>query len=430
MKGVKVSFYSSLVVLLCAFVITDCTRKKENAPAPVPEVANPEMLEDPTALLETLTKFSSPIVTNLKEESDVIQLGDFNEDGKSDLAAVHRRMDFNGSENGLSDDDLATAVSLYLGDGKGGFVEKAPMLLVGKTGNGTLRGRADMRTADLNQDGHLDLVAVSPISNDVVVWFGDGKAGFQKIFSQKDGIGPNRITVFLNPKTKSYEFAIVNGDTGTLVTYRVSQDKKKIEKGVTVSDLPDADEIASGDFNGDGLFDLGVASQDKKYVALAFCRSDGTYEVQKVATDSGPISLLTYDLNGDGSSELFYGTNQAGSNTESSGLHVIQGGKKSSKPSVQQLAQAAGFVTDIIMHDLNSDGVPDLLYSEGSSIRVGLNSKKKKGSFTFLIGTINDLDISSSLERLVQGDVNGDGMPDLVGTDDEGERISTYLTQK
>ena len=85
--------------------------------------------------------------------------GDFNGDGKLDLAV---------SNNDGSSPNLA----ILLGNGDGTF--GAPK--VTSTGGGSLSWIA---AADLNKDGHLDLIAVDNTNQDIAIFLGKGDGTFQ-----------------------------------------------------------------------------------------------------------------------------------------------------------------------------------------------------------------------------------------------------------
>jgi hypothetical protein len=86
---------------------------------------------------------------------------DFNGDGLLDLAGSAR---------------TAGEISVFLGDGKGGFTIVAPLRL----NQDIIALAAD----DFDRDGKMDLALVSASHSSVVMLQGDGKGGFSS-FSQR-----------------------------------------------------------------------------------------------------------------------------------------------------------------------------------------------------------------------------------------------------
>lgn len=82
--------------------------------------------------------------------------GDFNDDGRRDLAVVNR-------DSG--------SVTILLGDGVGGFSSTSELLTPGAQ-------PVDLAVADLDQDGDLDLAVIDPATAQVATLLNDGNGGF------------------------------------------------------------------------------------------------------------------------------------------------------------------------------------------------------------------------------------------------------------
>src|SRR5437868_5495939 len=183
-------------------------------------------------------------------------LGDINGDGNLDLA--------------LTDHD-SYAVTVLLGDGKGGFAP-APGSPVA-TKQGRHPHTHGLALADVNRDGKLDLITANNDDNDVAVLLGDGKGGFTPAPGSPFAVGPS-----------PYPLAVgdVNGD-GSLDI--VAPNSKPGERTVTVllgdgkggfrpakgSPFPTAGQayyVALGDVNGDGKPDLVVPHNDDGRVTV------------------------------------------------------------------------------------------------------------------------------------------------------------------
>ncbi len=118
--------------------------------------------------------FGTPTIFAVGDyQSDFINTGDFNKDGKLDLVVASR-----GSESSMNP-TLRGSVSVLLGDGKGSF--GTPTIYAA----GWRTSRVDV--ADFNNDGKLDLVTIGSASN-ISILYGDGKGSFSSPFSNINGV--------------------------------------------------------------------------------------------------------------------------------------------------------------------------------------------------------------------------------------------------
>ena len=206
--------------------------------------------------------------------------GDFNGDGRTDLAVANQ-----DSKN----------VSILLGKGDGTFqnqgtyaVGSSPYALV---------------TGDFNGDGRTDLAVANSDDKNVSILLGKGDGTFQNqgtypvgsypialVTGDFNGDGRTDLAV-ANSYDNDVSILLGNGD-GTFqnqVTY-------------TVGSSPDA--LVTGDFNGDGRTDLAVANSGSNDVSILLGNGDGTF------TDPGQFATtphstpLVADVNGDGTDDV------------------------------------------------------------------------------------------------------------------------------
>jgi FG-GAP-like repeat len=120
--------------------------------------------------------FSTPTYFTIGPAPQSMSIADFNRDGFSDIAV----------SNSLPMETNST-VSVLFGDGKGGFAERLP-LEIGTLGRGT-------GVADFNGDGNQDLVVANSASNSVSVLLGDGKGHFASKTDFPVGKNPRKLAV-------------------------------------------------------------------------------------------------------------------------------------------------------------------------------------------------------------------------------------------
>ncbi|MBZ5704867.1 MAG: FG-GAP-like repeat-containing protein [Acidobacteriia bacterium] len=155
--------------------------------------------------------------------------GDFNRDGKIDLALT------NGGAN---------TADIFLNKGNGKF--QPPVSFA------TRLGPSSIAVADLNGDGKLDLmVAGSAIS----VLLGNGDGTFQSAVNYSTGIGPKSVIAGDFNADGKLDAALINAFSFDLSIYLGNGDGT-LKPRLRFASGPNPQFLVTGDFNGDGKLDL------------------------------------------------------------------------------------------------------------------------------------------------------------------------------
>lgn len=365
--------------------------------------------------------FADPVVLPVGFSPGGICTADFNGDGKSDIAVA------GGSSN-------ASGISVMLNITQANAL---PLTFAAAQSIPTGEFPLSLAAADLNFDGKLDLVVASYyghssfLANDTP----PGSAGVASFLSP--------ATISAGPLARTALAADLNGDGVADVAISSSFDNSLAillnasSPRDTVPGFPAEQVIPLGyypymalfaDFDGDGRPDLALNDGYSTILVMPNRTPGGARIVtfdpaQTVAT--GPFyTLAAADINSDGKPDLiatndtgaliFINTTEAGSQTltfsESRAFHVTE---------------APGSITTA---DINQDGRPDLIVSDGADATVAvLINTTPSGSAIADFAPLAVFNTGGSSHSVTATDLNGDGMPDIVSADFLNNTVSILL---
>ncbi|MFJ3908916.1 FG-GAP-like repeat-containing protein [Streptomyces vinaceus] len=212
-----------------------------------------------------------------------VAVGDFDEDGKPDLATS------NANTNN---------VSVVLGNGDGTFGTAAQSALGGGTGPQAIS------TADLDGDGHLDLITLNSSAGTLSVLPGDGLGGFGAASSVPAGVSlPSKLTLAdVNEDGEPDAVVVAPGSPGP-VAVLLGDGAGGFAAASVLSAGTNPSSASVSDLNGDGHADLVVSSTLTNEVVVL--QGDGTGAFAGplafgLAGGVNPQATAVADLDGDG----------------------------------------------------------------------------------------------------------------------------------
>jgi hypothetical protein len=349
--------------------------------------------------------------STLPASSGALATGDFNGDGQADLIVT----DLNSNR-----------LILLLGDGKGAFKITATTLGASPV---------TVQVGDFNSDGKLDLVVTSGsgFPSTISILLGDGNGNFQKpIEVSSPGIASAILAADFNNDNNLDVAALDPLDQ--LVVIFLGQGDGTLGERVDYS-LPASGGIAgsaTADVNGDGKSDVVVSQFNQNgqsitgFLAVLLGNGDGTFQTplssqepnigifQMVAADftgDGIVDVATSDVSGNGGISLSAGsgnglfTTAMTSFTGATGLNVqaIAGG------------------------DFNKNGKTDLalIALDPSNTISPLYSMISKGDGTFQANLVYNIPYISS--SMAAADFNNDGNLDLAVAAAVANQVLVFL---
>jgi hypothetical protein len=192
-----------------------------------------------------------------------VAVGDFNGDGKLDLAVTGYTPGIPGSwgySNYYPGTPPASEVTVLLGHGDGTFTDAWFDELNGDFAPAIVTG-------DLNGDGKTDLVWADETAGAVGVLVGNGDGTF--LAPGSFGTGDNPVGVTLADLNGDGKPDIITADAvGNTVSVLVNNDNGGFGIAEEFTAGPDPVRAAAGDFNGDGFPDLAVANAGSSNVSV------------------------------------------------------------------------------------------------------------------------------------------------------------------
>jgi len=276
---------------------------------------------------------------------------------------------------------------------------------------------------DLDGDGALDLASADKGSNAISVLLNDGTARFGHPVSYPVGLLPAGITAADLDGDLDADLAVTNRGSGT-VSVLLNQGDGTFSAGVELPAGLEPSAIASGDLNRDGAPDLVASNFRSRTVSVLFNDGLGGFTAGPViGVGSEPVSIVISDLDRNGTPDLAV-LNRAtevrflpGSRILPFSIVTVLPGNGDGTFGPSSAFEVAQNPFQLIAHDLNGDGWPDLAtanhlvssLSPGSWISV-LRNDRLGGFFPEQkVPTTPGFDAS-----LDAADLDGDGAPDLV----------------
>jgi hypothetical protein len=327
--------------------------------------------------------FLAPVTYPAGSSPAGIAVGDFNHDGRDDMAVVSNA--------------AAGTVSVLLSNGAGGFLPGVTYS-VGA-------GPVDAVAGDLNGDGNLDLVVVGGASVSVLLGNGDGTFGAATTYA---AAAPHSVQLGdLNNDGKP-DVAVVSGALGVAggsASVFLGNGDGTLQPRIDTSLPGDNINVVVGDYNHDGNLDLATSNTNSVgTISVLHGHGDGTFDAPvSYGAFSAPVYLGEGDFNHDGWEDFVVPNSYA---QTSMSVIMSDGHGGFLPPHTLGIAETG---EEIEVGDFNHDGNDDFAVRGANEYMVHYG----KGDGTFY----PEVDFSTTggqFERGTHGDFNGDGAIDLA----------------
>jgi hypothetical protein len=375
-----------------------------------------------------------------------VAIGDFNADGKPDLAVCSL--------------NNTTSIGVMPGNGDGTF-QAAPHYPAGSNPRFLALG-------DLNGDNRPELVVANSGTNNISVLLNKGDGTFQPrtnyvtgtnpaslAIADFRGVGTNDVAV-ANQNSNAVSFLRGNGN-GTLqptatagsvqfgTSYVLAGDFNNDHKldiaalgllgislfpgngngtfqaAVATSGPAELDQLAAGDFNGDGTNDLVFDNYGGNVVSVMRGNGNGSFQAPVTYPAGTNVqSVAVGDFNGDGTNDLAVGSEGAAYPPNGVVAILLDKGDGTFRSFTNYLT---GWFVSAAVADFNADGKADLAAVDGGANQVDVMLGNGDGTFQ----PASAFAVENGATFVGAGDLNGDGLPDLAVVNAASANVSVLL---
>ena len=295
--------------------------------------------------------------------------------------------------------------------------------------------------ADVNGDGQPDLIVANAGDNTVSVLLnttarGSTMPSFAAQQTFATGSGPQSVTVVDINGDGQPDLILTNGYDNTvsvlLNTTAPGAATPSFAAQQTFATGSNPQSVTTADINGDGKPDLIVANSNDNTVSVLLnttapgATAPSFASQQTFATGVYPQSVTAADVNGDGKPDLIVANRI--DNTVSVLLNTTAPGASTPSFAAQQPFATGANPDSVTVADVNSDGQLDLIVANAGSgtVSVLLNTTAL-GAATPSFAAQQTFATGAIPISVTVADLNGDGQPDLIVTNDGSNSVSVLL---
>ena len=333
-----------------------------------------------------------------------IASGDFDGDGRADIAVVNWNV---------------STLGIFLGYGNGEFSSQ----IVYSTGSNS--HSFSLVIADFNKDNRQDIAVTTYAANGIVIFLGYGNGSFASrlVLSTGDEFNPNAIAVADFNNDDRLDIVVSDGETSKFGVFLGNDNGQfSLPTMYSMDTGSGSTSIVTGDFSNDGRLDVALSYYGADKIGIFLGDGNGEFTSQvtySTGANSNPYALKVGKFNNDDRLDL------AIANRNGNNIAILLGQSDGQFQSTTDPSQIGPCVTMVAIGDFNNDGKSDIAtvnYDQNTaSVVLGYGN----GSFSsaFVMST----DDGSNPIAIAAGDLNNDNRTDLAVTNFNGNTVGIFL---
>lgn len=330
-----------------------------------------------------------------------VTVGDFNGDGKQDLAAANFSL---------------ANVTILLGNGTGGFQEAVGSPI------GVGANPEYSTVGDFNGDGKQDLAVANAGTSNVTILMGSGNGGFVEAPGSPVGAGTSARSVAVGDFNSDGKQDIVVGWAGgSHVSILLGNGNGGFNETSIGGVQAFPAYIAVGDFNGDGKHDVAVANGGSDSVTILLGDGNGGFNTAAlINVGTQPLSIAVGNFNSDSVQDILVG------NAASDNMMVLLGdGIGGFNPTSNSPVSTGSTPRAVVVGDFNADGKQDAALANHTVGKATILLGNGGGGFN--PASFSPVTVGVTPVSVAVGDFNGDGKQDLAVANVNSDNISILI---
>jgi hypothetical protein len=277
-------------------------------------------------------------------------------------------------------------------------------------------------SADFNHDGIPDLAVTNAVDNTVSILLGKPDGTFATKVDYSIAFGPNQMVVGDFDGDQNLDLAVTGSTSdrgGGAVSLLLGKGDGTFQNAVSYGTGNDPFAVVTADFNHDGSLDLAFINGDVNRVSVLLGNGNGTFPSHAdYRCGNAPVAVAVGDFNGDGWLDIVV------VNSEDNTISIFMG-----RPDGTFLLSATYpvglYPSGVAISDFDGDRHLDLAVTNGGDNTVSILHNHGDGTFV-LNGTYA---VGVAPSSVAVADFNGDGKPDLAVANAHDDTVSILLNQ-